>query len=238
MEGDYRLALGSTAGCHHAGSRHDGDRDGVLVRLAPAFALAGLLAVPSPAFAPFLVEDGFAGDEAGEAHGGEGVQSAEGVPGVRSGFAEGRSGGAGTGTGTEGREKVERQDPAAPGKLPLIVTLQVGEGTEAEHGDDPVAAVTARVMKRLETVMSAEDLAAVRTFSVLPIIALSADRDLIVRLLSMPEVASVERDREFRTPGEAESASELPAAEPEFRLESSGEPGSTLNPPILGPKSE
>ena len=230
MEGDHRLALGSTAGRHHAGGR-----DGALVRLAPVFVLAGSITASCASFA---------GDGA---HGGEGVKGAEGVPMgvpmVLSGAAGGHFGHAGVGAkgggeGVEGVERMERQDPAAPGKLPLIVTLQVGEDTEAEHGDDPVAAVTARVMKRLETMMSAEDLAAVRTFSVLPIIALRADRDLIVQLLSMPEVASVERDREFRTPGEAESVLELPAAEPEFRLESSSEPGPALDSPSLEPKLE
>ena len=231
MEGDHRLVLGSTAGRRHAGRRHAGGHDGALVRLAPVFVLVGSITVSCASFA---------GDEA---HGGEGVKGAEGVPiMVWSGSAKGRSGDAGAGAesgeGAEGVEEMERQPPEALAKLPLIVTLQVGEGTEAEHGDDPVAAVTARVMKRLETMMSAEDLAAVRTFSVLPIIALSADRDLIVRLLSMPEVASVERDREFRTPGEAESALELPAVELEYRLESSGELDSALDSSILDPKLE
>ena len=156
----------------------------------------------------------FAGDET---HGGDGVQGVEGA---------------------EGMEKMGRQSPAPPEKLSLIVTLQVDEGTEAEHGDDPVAAVTARVMKRLETVMSAEDLAAVRTFRVLPIIALIADRDLIVRLLSMPEVASIERDHELQTPGEAESALELPAVELDSRIKSSDESDPTLDPPLLEPKLE
>ena len=238
MEGDYRLALDSPAGRRHAGG--DG---GALARLASALALAGLLAVPSPAFAPLVVMDGFAGDDT---DGGDGVQGTEGiVPMVQSGSAEGHSGDAGTGAGgkagaegVERMKRLERQASAASRKLPLIVTLQIGEGTEAEPGDDPVTAVTARVMKRLETVMSAEDLAAVRTFSVLPIIALSADRDLIVRLLSMPEVASVERDREFRALDKAKSALELPTVEPQFRLESSGKSGQAPDPPLLESKLE
>ena len=225
MEGDYRLASGSVAE-----RRHAGNHAGALVSLASVFVLAGLITASCASFA---------GDET---HGGDGVQGAAETLVVGSGSAEDHSGEAGVGAegveGAEGMEKMGRQSPAPPEKLSLIVTLQVDEGTEAEHGDDPVAAVTARVMKRLETVMSAEDLAAVRTFRVLPIIALIADRDLIVRLLSMPEVASIERDHELRTPGEAESALELPAVELDSRIKSSDESDPTLDPPLLEPKLE
>ena len=53
-------------------------------------------------------------------------------------------------------------------------------------------------MERLKAAMPAEDLAAVRTFGSLPAMALSADGVLIARLLAMPEVASIELDRELR----------------------------------------
>ena len=92
-------------------------------------------------------------------------------------------------------------------KLPIIVHLLAGGETGS---DDSIAAVTSRVMERLEAEMSEEDLAAVRTFTFFPAIALSADRDLIFLLLSMPEVMSIERDHEIRTLGDASLELELP----------------------------
>ena len=65
-------------------------------------------------------------------------------------------------------------------------------------------------MERLKAEMSEEDLAAVRTFTFFPAIALFADRDLIFLLLSMPEVMSIERDHEIRTLGDASLELELP----------------------------
>ena len=79
-----------------------------------------------------------------------------------------------------------------PGKLPIIVNLAVGGGSGTE--------AAARVMERLEAIMPADELAAVRTFSLFPVIALDADGELIARLLAMPEVTSIERDRELRLP--------------------------------------
>ena len=88
----------------------------------------------------------------------------------------------------------------APEKLPIIVNLAVGDGSGEEGGadGDTIAAVTARVMERLKAAMPAEELAVVRTYNFLPAIGLSADGALIARLLAMPEVASIERDRELR----------------------------------------
>ena len=95
--------------------------------------------------------------------------------------------------------------PAAAEKLPIIVNLAVGEGSGADGdaGNDTIAAVTARVMERLKAAMPAEDLAEVRTFGFLPAIALSADGALIARLLAMPEVQSIELDRELQPLGDA-----------------------------------
>ncbi len=89
----------------------------------------------------------------------------------------------------------------APGKLAIIVNLAVDDGTGAAGSsgdDDSVAAVTARVMERLEATMPAEDFAAVRTFNLFPAIALTADGELIARILAMPEVVSIERDQELQ----------------------------------------
>ena len=100
--------------------------------------------------------------------------------------------------------------PAAtpdPDKLPIIVHLLAGE---EEGSGDSIAAVTSRVTERLEVEMSKEDLASVRTFTFFPAIALSADRDLIFMLLSMPEVISIERDHEVQALGDTALELELP----------------------------
>ena len=88
----------------------------------------------------------------------------------------------------------------APGKLAIIVNLAVddGAGAAGTSGDKGIAAVTARVMERLEAAMPPEDFAAVRTFNLFPAIALTADGELIARILAMPEVVSVERDQELQ----------------------------------------
>ena len=93
----------------------------------------------------------------------------------------------------------------AQDKFPIIVNLALGEGSVAEGdaGDDALAAATARVMERLKAAMPAEELAEVRTFRFLPAIALSADGALMARLLAMPEVQSIELDRELQPLGDA-----------------------------------
>ena len=104
----------------------------------------------------------------------------------------------------------EEVEPAATpdsDKLPIIVHLLASEETGSENS---IAAVTARVMERLKAEMSEEDLAAVRTFNFFPAIALSAGRDLIFLLLSLPEVMSIERDHEIQTLGDASLELELP----------------------------
>ena len=106
---------------------------------------------------------------------------------------------------TDVAEAADQDTPAAAEKLPIIVNLAVGEnsGADGDAGDDTIAAVTARVMERLKAAMPAEDLAEVRTFGFLPAIALSADGALIARLLAMPEVQSIELDRELQPLGGA-----------------------------------
>ena len=87
-----------------------------------------------------------------------------------------------------------------PGKLAIIVNLAAGDGAGATGAsdDDSIAAVTARIMERLKAVMPAEEFAAIRTFNLFPAIALSADGELIARILAMPEVVSIERDHELQ----------------------------------------
>ena len=114
---------------------------------------------------------------------------------------------AGAAFASDGGEETEPAATPVSGKLPVIVHLLAGGETGS---DDSLAAVTSRVMERLEAEMSEGDLAAVRTFTFFPAIALSADRDLIFLLLSMPEVMSIERDHELQALDDASLGLELP----------------------------
>ena len=109
------------------------------------------------------------------------------------------------GQATDGPEVMDPDTvvAGAAAKLPIIVNLAVGEGSGAsgDSGEGTIAAVTARVMERLKAAMPAGDLAAVQTFGSLPAMALSADGALIARLLAMPEVVSIELDRELQPLG-------------------------------------
>ena len=87
---------------------------------------------------------------------------------------------------------MEMESQPAPEKLPILGNLAVGEGSGTR--------AAARVMERLAAIMPPDELAAVRTFNLFPVIALDASGELIARLLAMPEVASIERDREIRLP--------------------------------------
>lgn len=97
----------------------------------------------------------------------------------------------------EGTAEVEEHDAEQPEPIPVIVNLAVDmdEGSLADSA--VIAAVRAPVMERLQETLSAEDLAAVRTFENLPAIALSAEPQVIALLLALPQVASIEADREF-----------------------------------------
>ena len=103
-----------------------------------------------------------------------------------------------SGTAATASEDSEEGEPVLTHeseKLPIIVHLLIGDGADSGSAIDTV---TARVMERLAAEMPDEDLAGVRTFTFFPAVALSADGDLILRLLSMPEVMSIERDRELQ----------------------------------------
>ena len=83
----------------------------------------------------------------------------------------------------------KQSDAPVVDTVPIIVTLA------AEPDGTDIAATRARLMGRIEERISAEQFAAIRTFEMLPAIALAAQPDLIAWLLSQPEVASIEPDR-------------------------------------------
>ena len=97
----------------------------------------------------------------------------------------------------EGTAEVEGHDAERPEPIPVIVNLavDVAEGSLADSA--VIAAVRAPVMEWLRETLSAEDFAAVRTFENLPAIALSAEPHVIALLLALPEVVSIEADREL-----------------------------------------
>lgn len=96
----------------------------------------------------------------------------------------------------EGTAEVEGHD-AAPEPIPIIVNLAVDVAEGSLPDSAVIAAARAPVMERLQETLSAEDFAAVRTFENLPAIALSAEPHVIALLLALPEVVSIEADREF-----------------------------------------
>lgn len=81
-----------------------------------------------------------------------------------------------------------------PPSIPIIVNLAAPADPEA------VADARERVLSRLQGELTAAELEAVVTFERLPAIALSATAHVMFILLEMPEVASIERDREFLPP--------------------------------------
>ena len=89
--------------------------------------------------------------------------------------------------------ETERHDGEVAETLPIIVNLAV----EQEAAADAIADVSTRVLDRLREAMPGEAFATVRTYANFPIISLTADGDLIMLLLTLPEVISIERDPEL-----------------------------------------
>ena len=97
----------------------------------------------------------------------------------------------------EGTAEVQGHDAERPEPIPVIVNLAVDVGEGSLPDSAVIAAVRSPVMERLQETLSAEDFAAVRTFENLPAIALSAEPQVIALLLALPEVASIEADRDL-----------------------------------------
>ena len=81
--------------------------------------------------------------------------------------------------------------------VPIIVHLKVTVGSDGRFTTDAVDAVRRLVMARLEPLMSDNEAAAVRIYENLPAIALTARSEVIAQLLTMPDVLSIEPDREL-----------------------------------------
>lgn len=80
-------------------------------------------------------------------------------------------------------------DIAAAEAIPILVTLAVEEGG--------AFAARKRVLERLQSAMSADAFATVRTYEMLPMVALAATPETIALLLTLPDVLSIEADRTF-----------------------------------------
>ena len=97
----------------------------------------------------------------------------------------------------EGTTEVDQRAEKSMEPIPVIVNLAV-DVAEGGHVDSAtMASVRTTVMERLQEALSPDDFAAVRTFANLPAVALSASPQIIALLLAMPEVSSIEADREF-----------------------------------------
>ena len=103
------------------------------------------------------------------------------------------------GEGAAEQTPMEQPDGNMKEPVPIIVNLAADADPEA------IADVRERVMERLREEMTAEEFDAIRTYANFPLISLSADGDLIVLLLSLPEVTSIEPDHEFTLADDAPS---------------------------------
>ena len=85
----------------------------------------------------------------------------------------------------------EATQPKAPDRQRVIVKFRIPE----EPGKSPAHDTTARILSRLEPQVRKT----ARTFQLLPLIAVEADADTLMRLIRMPEVESITPDREVKT---------------------------------------
>lgn len=90
---------------------------------------------------------------------------------------------------------VEHEDTA---RVPILINLVV-ETHEAdkEYDPDSIKNVQVLVLNRLRTIMSPEDFHAIRSYRMLPLLALSADAETLLYLLRMPQIRSIKLDREM-----------------------------------------
>jgi len=76
----------------------------------------------------------------------------------------------------------------------LLVTLDVAENQDGSIDAENFANVRQKLLSKMKYVMAPQYFESIRTYSSLPIIALSADRELIFYLLKQPEVRSLSID--------------------------------------------
>lgn len=81
----------------------------------------------------------------------------------------------------------------------ILVNLVV-ESQEIEEGYDPKAInnVQNRVIKQLRASMPSEDIDVIRNYRLIPTMAFSANAEMLLHLLQMPEVRSIEPDLEIK----------------------------------------
>lgn len=84
-------------------------------------------------------------------------------------------------------------DVAKVQAIPILVTLAAEEG-------EALTATRERVLAHLRGAMSADAFAAIRTYELLPVVALVATPEIVTSLLTLPDVRSVEVDRSFSRP--------------------------------------
>jgi hypothetical protein len=70
-------------------------------------------------------------------------------------------------------------------------------GVENENDVEPIKHAQDRVLKKLRPTMSDEDYQSIRRYQFLPLISLTVDGETLLYLLAMPEIKSIELDREI-----------------------------------------
>ena len=84
-------------------------------------------------------------------------------------------------------------------RQPVIVNLKVATSVaNADPTSEEIAATQAIVLGKLKRIMQEDSYNSIRTYKFLPASALSADAQTVMYLLDMPEVYSVERDRDLQ----------------------------------------
>ena len=88
---------------------------------------------------------------------------------------------------------IEGEQPKKPERQRILVNFRLAE----EAGKNTVRETAARILSRLESKVQKTS----RTFELLPLISLEADAKTLLQLIRMPEVESIQPDREVKSFG-------------------------------------
>ncbi len=107
-------------------------------------------------------------------------------------------------TACAGHQSGDKPPPAASNQeqqriTPIIVNLEVARQPGGDLPDpNAITAVRERFLERLKQQRPLIDISEIRSFGIIPAVALDAHPALIAEMLTWPEVQSVSLDRELR----------------------------------------